>query len=386
MTPVLQRFLLSNVACLTGSTMFMFLNAYLLREGMQKWQTGACEGGFWMASVLLQPWLGPQLDRRGRVLFMRSGVLLLMLAALCYARAPVSMAWMLPIRMLQGMGFAFYLTAAWSWLSDHSPPEKMQTYFGVFGLTSLLGSLFGPVAAQLLRHGDPPQDPRVFLSACLALGVSLALLFTLSDAPSTAAMDASPDEVQVSMLQLARRAVLRGPLLGSLSFGLAVGSIFAFGAAYMVHLGIENVAAVFVMLTLVAGLGRGFCGAIASRFNNRNLITLSLISLALGNLGLGSLQWTGPPSLGMLVAVGGVAGLGYGLVYPLLTGLIYQRLPAHERGRGMSLVAACVDGGEAFGATVAGGIAQHLGEGNMFLLMAVLVSLTAALARANDRG
>ena len=45
----------------------------------------------------------------------------------------------------------------------------------------------------------------------------------------------------------------------------------------------------------------------------------------------------------VVLLIGAVAGVGYGLVYPLLNGLAYERLESYERGRGVSLVAACID-------------------------------------------
>lgn len=364
--------------------MFVFLNAYLLAGGMEKWEIGLCDGGFWLVSVLLQPWLGPQLDRRGRILFLRVGAVLLALSALGYAYAPTQIGYILPLRLLQGTGFALYLTSAWAWISDHAPPEKMHTIFGIFGLSSLGGSIAGPVAAQFLRGSHPPHDDlEVFLGAGCLLGLACLVLLTLRDAPRDGASEDSCNSD--SLWKLARRSSMRGPLVGSLSFGLAVGSLFAFAAAYLEELGIESVSQLFVVLTVVAGFGRAFCGKLSGRFGASNLIAPCLLSLALGSAGLGVLQWVHDPSEWMILLPGAVAGIGYGLVYPLLNGLAYERLQAHERGRGVSLVAGSIDSGNAFGAAVAGALAHQWGEGQMFLVMGAAVAVTAILSRVVDR-
>jgi MFS family permease len=108
------------------------------------------------------------------------------------------------------------------------------------------------------------------------------------------------------------------------------------------------------------------------------------MSLALGSGGLGYLQWMPKPPMAIVLAIGAVAGIGYGLVYPLLNALAYERLEAHERGRGVSLVAACIDLGNASGAALAGAVAHRYGEGNMFLTMGALVALTAILSKVSD--
>jgi MFS family permease len=373
----------ANVAAMGGATMFVFLNAFLLRGGLDEWHIGVCDGGFWIISVLLQPWLGPQLDRRGPVAFLRLGTALMALAALGYTLTPASLWAIFPLRVLQGAGFALYLTSAWAWISSQASPERMHTIFGFFGLSGLLGSLLGPVAAQLLRGPEPHNDLRVFLVASAVLGMATIMLFTLQNCASD--REKAPEQFSESLWALARRPALRGPLVGSLSFGLAVGSIFAFAAAYLEGIGVKAISELFVVLTLVAAVGRGFCGPLSHRFGSSPLMMPCLLALALGSGGLGMLQFFHPPPVGLVMLTGGVAGVGYGLVYPLLNALAYERLQPHERGRGVSLVAACIDSGNASGAAVAGGLAHYRGEGDMFLAMAAAVALTAIWAKVSDR-
>lgn len=383
MTPALWRMLAANVAAMGGATMFVFLNAFLLRRGLEEWHIGVCDGGFWLISVLLQPWLGPQLDRRGPVAFLRLGAALMGLASLGYTVAPVSLWTIFPLRVLQGAGFALYLTSAWAWISSQAPPERMHSIFGFFGLSGLLGSLLGPVAAQILRGPEPHHDLWVFQVASAVLAASTLMLFSLHNQAS--AKEQAHQQASESLWALAGRPALRGPLIGSLSFGLAVGSIFAFAAAYLEEIGVKAISELFVVLTLVAAVGRGFCGPLSHRFGSSPLMMPCLLALALGSGGLGMLQFFHPPPLALVLLTGGVAGIGYGLVYPLLNALAYERLQPHERGRGVSLVAACIDSGNASGAAVAGGIADYRGEGDMFLVMAAAVALTAIWAKVSDR-
>ena len=384
MSGPLRRMLLVNVACMGGATLFMFLNNYLLAGGLDKRQVGFCDAGFWIVSVLLQPWLGPQLDKRGRTLFLRVGVALLTLAAVGYSYTPIEIQYVLPLRILHGAGFALYLTSAWAWISDHAPADKMHTIFGIFGLSSLGGSILGPIAAGLIRGPQHPhKDLLVFQ---LAVGVFLLaglILFTLQDAERDPIHEKATDE---SLWKVALRPRLRGPLIGSLSFGLAVGSLFAFAAPHLESLQVHSIPLLFVVLTVVAGMGRAFCGTLSNRFGAAPLIAPCLLSLAVGSAGLGALQWLPPPPpTALMLLAGGVAGVGYGLVYPLLNGLSYERLESWERGRGVSLVAACIDLGNALGAAVAGGLAQAYGTGHMFLVMGAAVAVTAILSRMSDR-
>ena len=49
------------------------------------------------------------------------------------------------------------------------------------------------------------------------------------------------------------------------------------------------------------------------------------------------------------------------------------------------MVAACIDGGNAAGAALAGAIAYHFSQGDMFLVMAGATALLAVGARLADR-
>lgn len=403
MTHALIRLIVVNVAFMTGAMSLMFLNAYLEKSGLTKSEIGLAEGAFWITSVFIQPWLGPALDRIGRARFMQAGAALLAVACALYGVAPAVFWVILPLRILQGLGFAVYLTSAWAWVSDHAPPGKMHSVFAIFGVSSLVGGVAGPAVAQSLYHpGIHSEEVRMFWAGGALAGFATLASLTLGDKPRTAHADddmvvglpaGAPAEPHLavhtpggaSLLDVARRPRLRLVTLGSLAFGLTVGSLFGFAAAYLKEIGVDNVSVFLIVLTLVAGVGRGACGPLSGRFGAANLVTPSMLGLALGCIGLGALPWFDHPPTALLLLAGGVAGLGYGIVYPVLNALACERLPHDERGRGVSLVAASVDSGNFVGAAVAGVLAQHYGDAHMFLGMGLAAGVLAILARAQDR-
>jgi len=372
------RMNLANLLCLTGSVMFLMLPAYLEVHGLWRWQIGMADGSFWFVSCFIQPWLGRRLDRHGRRPFLIVGTLIMAVMASLYVLLPPE--YFLPIlclRALQGIGFAIYLTASWTWVADHSPPERMGEMFAIFGISGLVAGAAGPVLAEFaIRYFDWPG---LFLAASGMIFIAAFLVLTLNDQlPPPAKRSRMP-----SFLKLAMATPMRGTTVGSFGFGIAIGSIFAFTAAYLESLNIKGVSGMFALTTLASGVSRVWAGKTADRLGPVAMVVPALTMLGVGSFGLGcidiiynySFRW-----LYVVLALGGFcAGMGYGIIYPALQQLALERLPEFARGRGLSLVTASIDLGSTAGALVAGLVASALGYSWMFWVMGLAVGITAGL-------
>lgn len=369
---------LANLLCLTGSVMFLMLPAYLEVHGLKRWEIGLADGSFWFVSCFIQPWLGPRLDRYGRRLYLLSGTIIMAVMASLYVLMPPDE--VLPIlclRALQGVGFAIYLTASWTWVADHSPPERMGEMFAVFGISGLVAGACGPVLAEVAtRYFDWPG---LFLAASALIFLATFLVLTLSDQlPPPAKRSRMP-----GFLKLALATPMRGTTVGSFGFGIAIGSIFAFTAAYLESLNIKGVSGMFALTTLASGVSRVWAGKTADRLGPAAMVVPALVMLGVGSFGLGCIDIVYNYSFGLLYVMLGLggfcAGMGYGIIYPALQQLALERLPEFARGRGLSLVTAAIDLGSTAGAALAGMVASFLGYSWMFWVMGIAVGLTAGL-------
>jgi MFS family permease len=379
----LRRILVANAMCMAGSLMFFMLPPYLKQNGMAPWGLGCSEGIFWAVSVLIQPWLGPNLDRLGRRPFFLLGALILSVAAAGFAFIPVLVAPVLALRALQGAGFALYLTAAWSWVTDaaHAAnPKKVGTVFGLFGLSSLLGSVCGPATAEIVSKQPGYGYHAVFLTASSILGLAFLLLLTLKDAER---QDSGSDPVQsepTPYLKLAVSPAMRSATCGSIGFGLAFGCISGMGSAFLSDLHLGGISAMFACILLAAAMSRVGCGVLIDRIGSIRLIIPSLLLLVVGMVGLGALSYVRAASQPAVMIVAGlVAGLGYGAVYPALIALGSGRMPPEARGRALSLITACIDLGDATGPVIAGVLATRCGFSLMFFIMGGLVACVSVL-------
>lgn len=371
---------LGNLLILTGSVMFVLLPEYLQSQNMQRQEIGIVDGSFWFVSIFVQPWLGPRLDKNGRKIFLLLGSLLMAVAATSYAWLPVKLAPMVLARIVHGFGFACYLTASWTWVADYAPSHRVGEMFGVFGISGMLSGTIGPGLSELLVRSYG-YDHLFFYGASVIFAGWLVML-TLTDRKPK-----HLDEHQLpSFFKLLGMPGMRGTVVGSIAFGVAVGAIFAFVAPYLATLNIEGVGPLFACTTLASGASRVFAGRLTDQLGPGKLVAPSLVLLAVGTSGL---AWV--PSvearyvIPVLVASGLGAGLGYGVVYPALNALAICRLSPAARGRGLSLVTASIDSGSTTGAALVGFVSQHLGYPNGFRAVAATVIVMAILFALVER-
>lgn len=359
---------LGNLLVLTGSVMFVLLPEYLQSQNMSKWEIGLVDGAFWFISIFIQPWLGPRLDKDGRKLYLVGGSLVMALAATSYAFIPAALFPMLIARLIHGFGFACYLTSSWTWVADYSPPNRLGEFFGIFGISGMLAGALGPGLAEYIRRTK--DYDHLFFYGSAVIFVGWLFLMTVSDRkPEVGNLTDQP-----GFFRLLKSKAMRGMVTGSIAFGVAMGSIFAFIAPYLAELKVEGVGTLFAATTIASGASRVFAGHLTDRLGPVKMVAPALLLLAAGTVGLAQAPFVGPGVVvPILIGSGLAAGLGYGIVYPALNAVAVKRLSAASRGRGLCLVTAAVDCGSTLGAALAGLVAHSFGYSWGFRTIGVLV-------------
>lgn len=370
---------LGNLLVLTGSVMFVLLPEYLQAQHMEKWKIGLVDGSFWLISLFVQPWLGQRLDKDGRKLYLIVGALMMALAAASYAWVPVELFPMLIARLVHGFGFACYLTASWTWVADFSPPSRVGEFFGIFGISGMLAGVFGPgIAEYMVSHEN--YDALFWLGGGTIFAGWLVLL-SISDRRPEPSSHAKP----AGFFRIMRSRSMRGTVIGSIAFGIAVGSLFAFIAPYLATLKIKGVGWMFAATTLASGASRVYAGKMTDRVGPAKMVGPSIFSLALGCFGLAYVGSSETFALVILVASGLSAGLGYGVIYPALNAVAIERLDSATRGRGLALVTASIDAGSFSGAALAGFVSHNQGYPAAFTTVAAILLIFLALFAGTER-
>lgn len=342
-----------NLFVMTGQGVLFLLTLYFERSGLTPSEYGMTEAAFWVISVLIQPWLGRRLDRWGRRPFFIWGAYLMFLSTLGYLYLPVYLPVMLMVRVVHGLGFSFFFTSTWTWVSDQAPPEKLTEMLGVFGVSGLLAGACGPVLAEYLKEN---YALRAIFPVAAVLLICGALLSHLVHEPPHGS-HIVPERRSLSFLKLAFANRMRGLTFACLAMGMAIASVFAFIAPYVDKKHLTGIGYVFVCYVFAAVLSRLLAGRLTGRIGAAGTIPLALL-LQGGSLMMFSfLSPSGWRGLPLMLGSSAAAGLSYGLIYPSLSALAVER-SGSQRGLGMSVVMCFGDLGSSLGSFGAGQIAE----------------------------
>jgi MFS family permease len=339
---------------------------------------GLAVGSFAVTALLARPWVGQQLDRRGRKPFVLLAPAVLVISSIGLAFAP-NLATVIALRLFQGIAAAGFYTGAATMATDLAGPEHRARYIARLSLFLYGGFTVGPALAEWLidSHGFGWAWTASAMSAGVALGFVLIL-------PETASHDEDFEHAPMRILHPA--AV--GP--GVVLLGAAVGytSITAFSALFAREIGMRSSGTMFAAFAISILGVRLVSGALADKYGR---FRVAFPGLMAGATGLAILATVPAPWLGLV----GVAtyGAGFALMFPALMALAADRAPEAERGAALGTFTAFFDVATATSGAVLGAVVDARGWGTAWattsilcLVSAVLLVRLKARERAGDSG
>lgn len=338
---------------------FAFSAFFLLPKYMSvELQAGPAEIGrvtaiFYVAAMLLQPFMGSIVDRRGRRRFLTGGALLMMVSCAGFVLVDGMGPLLYVLRVAQGVAFAMAFVAGSALAVDEAPPDRLALALGIFGLTMLSNNAVAPVLVEEIaqRRGWEPAFLLAAGAALLSAVLSLRVRDRAPLAPGT--------EVPRLRDVILRPGAMRVGAVIALA-GAAFGAMFTFPQPFALELGMERVRSFFVAYTAMALLARLGLGPFADRWGRRRV---SLVALALYAAAAASAAALG--QLGLAV-VGACFGLAHGLFYPTFNALAVQDIGEHERGKAMALFNGAFNVGYATGVFGLGLLAEAVGYAPVF--------------------
>ncbi|TDC05221.1 MFS transporter, partial [Streptomyces sp. 8K308] len=322
---------------------------------------GLVTGALMLATVageLTAPWLAA---RCGYRVMLGAGLLLLGAPALALTVSQ-SMAWIVAVCLVRGLGFAFTLVAGGALTASLIPPERRGEGLALIGVMAGVPSLVClPLGAWLaVNTGYGP----VCMAAALIALVSIAAVPGL---PGREAALGPP------------LGIFAGARSGALGRPTAVFTVTAVGAGIVVTflpLAVASgssgvVAAALFVQPAAATASRWFAGRHADRRGAAGLLIPGVVVSAAGIL---AVALTGVP---VAVVVGAaVFGVGFGITQSATITLMYSRVPASGYGTVSALWNVAYDAGMGIGAVSFGTVTGLTGYPWAFALTALLM-LTA---------
>ena len=371
-----SRILTRPFVLLVAATAVLFFGFYFLipvlppyaaARGASKSEVGIVIGLASIAAVATRLLSARAIDRRGRRPFALGGLALFATATALLPLA-ASLASLLALRAVQGVGWGFATTAIASLVADLAPAARRGEAIGIWGLAPTVAMALGPAAGGgLVRLGGAPA---AFLGTAALFLVALGFVVPIAE-PRHAVTTSRK-------VRFPRGAVLPCSVLflSSLSYG----AIIAFVPVELGS-GPGRTGAYFGVYALSILVVRPFAGRLSDRHGRRAVIIPGLLVGAAGVALTGLAQ--GPASL---AAAAGLYGVGIaGLSFPALTAWTVDR-SGEARGAAMAAFYGSYDLAIALGAFAFGPVYERFGFAAVNLAGAVGIVAAAVLAGAVATG
>ena len=332
---------------------------------------GVVAGCQFAAALVARLWSGHAADTKGAKWAVMAGLSaatlggLLYLLSLSFVSMPtVSVAILLAGRAVLGGAESFIITGATTWglvrVGAHNA-GKVIAWMGTAMFAAFAAG--APLGTALYGHGG---FGAVALATAIAPLATLLLIAPLQGAAP--AQKGGP-----SILSIVGRIWLPG--FGAALSSVGFGAIIAFSSLLFVAHGWTPLWLPFTAYAVALILARLLFGHLPDRIGGARVALISVLVETAGLL----LMWLAPSAL--LAATGAaLTGFGYSLVFPGLGVEAVRLAPPESRGVAMGAYTACLDIALGVSGPVLGLIASGAGFGVVFLVSAVIVLSSAAVA------
>ncbi|MEK7854434.1 MAG: MFS transporter [candidate division NC10 bacterium] len=353
-------------------TFFFFLSFYLLlptlplyalQYGMGESEIGLIIGAFSLTALVVRPYVGRAIDRRGRKGMVLLGTAVFLTASLAYHYTR-TVGSLLALRLLHGSGMGFFTTAASAVITDLAPPARRGEAMGYFGLAANLAMAVGPALG--MRLASDGTFGGLFLAAG---GVALVAVLLGTGVPETLLAGTTPP---AAAPLFSRRALF--PAGAMLSLCVTYGAVVSFLPLLGRQVGMGNPGLFFTIYAVFLVLTRPVAGPLSDRVGRAAVVLpgMALVAAATGTLAAASAP-------GWLLLAGALYGIGFGAAHPALMALTADRVEAAERGRAMATFYAALELGIGSGSVLLGVLLAYSSFPAMF-------GAAAAIAAAGTLG
>lgn len=340
-----KNFILTSLSTFTLFTSFYFLLItlpfYIQKLGGSESEIGYIIGVFTISAVILRPFIGREVDKRGRKKLLVAGMIVFLVSMMLYNYTK-DVSSLLLLRILHGLGWGAATTAASTLIADIAPPLRRGEAMGIFGMSSNVAMAIGPVLSiMLLKAYDFP----LLFEVCTAIAL-ISLLLVLPIKEEIILRPQTP--------LFSKDALFPSALMFTIS--LTYGSIVSFLPLFQEKQGIINPGIFFSLFAITLILVRALAGKLSDIKGRKFVILPGMIIIALGLFLVATAD-----SQNAFLASGVLYGLGFGLFHPTLMALLVDRVTPLERGAAMGTFTAAFDLGIGIGSILMGMLLQFAG-------------------------
>jgi MFS family permease len=331
---------------------------------------GVGVGSYSVTALFLRPFAGRVGDRHGRRILIVAGACLVAASIAGYLAAS-SIAILVAMRLVTGVGEAMFFTGAASMVNDLAPEERRGEAVSYFSLALYGGLAIGPLFGEGLLH-EFDFDAVWWTAAAFACLAGILALRV----PDTRPTDA---ETRPRGRLVHPAALVPGLVLMTSVWGFSAFSSFV--PLYARDVGMSGSRFVFLVYSVVILSIRALGATIPDRLGALRTVRVALVVSMTGLLVMAA--WATPA--GLFLAAG-ILAVGQALAFPALMTLAVRAAPASERGSVVGTFTAFFDLAYGVGAAALGGIAEVVGfRGTFAAAAAAAVAGIALITRQRQQ-
>ena len=350
---------IANLSCLSSFGAFFLFPLFITAHGGDQVDIGIIMGVFALSSVLCRPWISDMIDRVGRKKSYAAGSMIMTLMPLAYLffRGALDSFYLplIMVRIVHGIGFAICITAAFTYIADIIPHERLNGGLGIFGISGLMGTALGPALAEIIIHRA--GFDLLFIVAAAIAGVGFIIQYPLKD---TYVPLVKPAESSFFLVLQKRRVFLVAAV--ALLFGFGLAAVNGFVSPYASERRIFFISLYYIAYSFAAILTRLFGGSFIDRQGEDKIIPY-----ALALIGGGLLLLVFMKESHLLFFSGFTTGCGHGLLYPALNAHAIRGEPRNVRGKITGAYTGSIDAGAFIGSVILGYVGELVGFQALFL-------------------
>ena len=349
----------ANLLCLASFGTFFLFPLFVTAHGGDQVDIGIVMGAFALSSVLCRPWISEMIDRIGRKRSYATGSLIMTLLPLAYLffRGALDSFYLplIVVRVVHGVGFAICITAAFTYIADIIPHERLNRGLGMFGISGLVGSALGPVIAEIVirRAGFDLLFVVASAMSCVGLIIQHPLKESFVHVMKTT-------ESSFFLILQKKRIFMIAAI--ALLFGIGLAAVNGFVSPYASERRIAFISVYYIAYSAAAIFTRVFWGNFIDRMGETKIIPYAL---ALTGGGLVLLVFMKGAVL--LFFSGLMTGCGHGWLYPALNATAIRGEPQAVRGKITGAFTGSIDAGAFVGSVLLGYVGELAGFQALFL-------------------
>nr|WP_310239372.1 MFS transporter [Brevibacillus nitrificans] len=329
------------------------LPVFITDKGGDQLAVGLVVSLFTVSALLVRPFTGKALDSMGRRPVLLSGLAIFLFSVFGYYWM-ASVALVLALRFVHGIGWGIVTTTYGTIVSDIIPAERRgegMGYFGMFtNLAMAVGPLIGLSVSQSFGYGW------LFGISGGLTGVAM-ILTRMVEIKAPIGMTQPSAAAGGGLFE--KKALF--PALLALLTGVMYGGVVSFITLFGQEVGIENVGLYFLFNAISLMLVRPLAGKL---FDKKGPFWVLMPGGVLTGIAVVVLSYS-TTELGLIVAAI-LFGIGAGSVQPSLQAWTIQRVDPSRRGATTGTFFSAFDLGIGGGAMILGAIAKQTGFAMMY--------------------